>query len=103
MKDIVIYCPCKSHTIDRTTFGGKQIKAKPKILFIASPTSIGEFKVQCSDGQACKKYNKERSNGKYNSWYKIVLNGLGGYSVEAIPRQEFPLQKVPVVIIGEEI
>jgi hypothetical protein len=100
MKDIVINCPCESHKEPRTTFNGRVIEAKPKILFVASAESVGEFKTQCPDGY-CKKYNKERSKGKYNSWYKIVINSLGGYSVEPLPKQEFELEKVPFVVIGD--
>ena len=97
---IVINCPCESHKIKKTTSSGKVIEAKPKILFIASPKSVGEFKVQCPDGY-CKKFNKEQSQGKYNSWYKITLNGIGGYKIEILPKQKFKLEKVPLVVIGD--
>lgn len=49
----------------------------------------------------CRRYNKQKSGGKYNSWYKITLNGRGGFSVEQLPKQMFDLEKVPIVVIGE--
>jgi len=99
-KRILINCPCESHKIKRENSVCKEIKAMPKILFVATPESVGEFWIQCPDNY-CRRYNKEKSGGKYNSWYKIILNGFGGCSVEAIPRHEFDLQKVPFVVLED--
>lgn len=101
MGDMLINCPCKSHKVKRWNNVGKEIKPVPKMLFIADENSVGEFKIQCPDA-FCKKYNKEHSDGKYNSWYKIVLNGLGGCTVEPIPKQEFELHKIPIIVFGDQ-
>ena len=100
-KYILINCPSESHKIKRYNSVQKEIRPVPKILFVASPGSIGEFLVQCPD-MHCRRYNKERSDNRYNSWYRIVLNGVGGYVVESVPKQEFNVQKVPFIVIEDE-
>ncbi len=98
--DILINCPGEAHKKERFNSHKGKIAPVPKILFVASPESVGKFKIQCPDNE-CRRHNKSNSNGKYNSWYEIVFNGLGGYSVEPLPKQEFKLEKVPVVVIGD--
>ena len=99
-KDILINCPCDSHKETRYNSVNKEIKAIPKILLIASPNAVGNIKVQCPDNW-CRRYNKKNSNNKYNSWYEVEFNGLGGYKITAIPKQEFIIERVPVAILGE--
>ena len=99
-KDILINCPGEAHKIERTHAVKGTIAPVPKILFVASPESVGKFKIQCPD-MGCRRHNKNHSGGKYNSWYEVVFNGKGGYSVEPLPKQEFRLEKVPVVVIGD--
>lgn len=100
-KDLLINCPCESHKIKRFNNVQKEIKPVPKILLIVSKETAGEFKIQCPD-MHCRRYNKEQSGGKYNSWYKITLNGLGACSVEPLPKQMFDLEKIPLVVVGED-
>lgn len=101
MGDILINCPCESHKLEKTNRVNKVIKPAPKILFIASKGSVGKFKIQCSD-TSCRKYNRESSNGKYNSWYEIELNANGSSFVKPLPKQFFELEKMPFVVYGED-
>ena len=99
--DIVIHCPNKVHQkpIDKLVDGEITTRVPdPKILFIASPNSIGQFKVQCGDHRCVL-------SGDNRGWYIITLNGGGGQEVRPVSRsmlkERFNLKKVPYVLSGE--
>jgi hypothetical protein len=104
MKEIVINCPCQSHKEDKIHYrpdGSKKgIWATPKILMTVEAGVVGAISVQCSD-ITCRTYNKKHSNGKYNSWYRVEFDVLGGCSVTPIPIPEifWELETVPVAIM----
>jgi hypothetical protein len=94
-KDIVINCPSAIHKnppykLDRE---GKRVETipVPKILFIASQSSIGKFKIQCCDHRC-------RKTSGHKGWFEIILNGMGGYEVKALPLQRFDIRRVPYVV-----
>jgi len=98
MTDIVIHCPCKVHEKPQIKMDcGERIERipNPKILFIASPESTGDFKIQCGDHRCV-------SEGQNRGWYKITLNGCGGYKVQPVSQRElqerFKLEKVPYAL-----
>ena len=106
MKEIVIHCPGNSHKEDkvhcRPDGSKKGIWATPKILMKVSPKTVGTVCVQCSD-TSCRTHNKKNSRGKYNSWYKVVFEESGGYSVDQIPvpKEFWELETVPVAILED--
>jgi len=99
MNDILINCPCDSHKQARFNSVLKEVGPIPKILLLASQNTRGKIKIQCSDNW-CRRYNKGKTNGKYNSWYEIDFNSLGGYTITALPARQFPVTKVPTAVMG---
>jgi hypothetical protein len=105
MKEIVIYCPCESHEKERHhkrhDGSTKRIAPCPKILMKVSPGTKGEISVQCSD-ITCRTHNKKTSDGKFNSWYSVDLNGLGANKITPIPIPVSfnEIEIVPVAIMG---
>ena len=97
-RDIQINCPDPIHKkpIYKPDEHGKFVEtpAVPKILFIASPDSVGRFKVQCGDHRC-------RKAGGHKGWFEVILNGQGGYEVKAIPIQRFKTMRVPYVVSEE--
>ncbi len=106
MNDMVIYCPCKYHEKEkhrkRPDGSTKTIAPCPRILTIVSSGTFGSISVQCNDSP-CVKYNKEQSNDKYNSWYRIEFNGLGAHKIIPIPipKKHWELNIVPVAIMED--
>ena len=104
MKEIVIYCPCDFHKIPKyhKRYDGstKTIAPCPKILFKPAPGVTGTISAQCGDSP-CVKHTKRQSDGKYNGWYDVELNGLGGYTITPIPIPESfnEIEKVPVAVM----
>lgn len=99
--DIVIHCPNPIHSrpINKLVDGKVTSRVPdPKILFIASPDAIGQFKVQCGDHRCVL-------SGDNRGWYIISLNGAGGQEVQPVTRKmlrdRFNLKKVPYVLIGD--
>lgn len=77
--DIVIYCPGVAHRQERkNSRSGEKVQAIKKILFVASPDSCGNFKVQCSDN-LCRKLTADINKG----WYEITVD-RGNITVEPV-------------------
>ena len=94
MVDIVLRCPNKIHQKPIRKLVDNELIEKipnPKILFVASADSIGQFKIQCSDHD-CRKSHKGRG------WFEITLNGCGGSTVKPMPPGIIKMVDVPYAL-----
>jgi len=96
MKEIVINCPGESHKEPRYNKLKEKKIATSKILLIVSKDAVGTIKIQCNDS-----FCKRSGGSNYNGWYEVTFNGLGGYTIKAVKRQAFDLEKVPIAVIGD--
>lgn len=107
LMDSVIFCPCQSHKEEKIHYrqdgSVKKIAPMPKVLIRVPKTTRGAVSLQCSD-ITCRTYNKNHSNGKYNSWYCIEFNGIGGFTITSvpIPEERWEVNVVPVAILGDD-